>query len=123
MRINKMDLPKKYKNLIKTLINDTENNQLKWYEGDTNDQFYVNLKGGIAVLDKYAMDSDIYYGFKFINTTGEEVNSYKFHKKDYNDNLSTSCNFTDLQKLYNLIEKKYSKIEAIIDSMINEIVS
>ncbi len=109
-----MNLSKEYKSLIETLINYTENNQLKWNEGDSNDQFYVHLKAGTAMVDKYTGDSKIYYGFKLLNTTGKEIGSYEFY-----ENVSN----TSLQELYNLIEKKYFKVEEIIDSMIKEITS
>ena len=108
-----MDLSKKYKELVETLIEHTGDNKIKWEEAPAKDQFYVHFKDVTIMIIKYNPDN---YNITLLNKQGELITSIK----DYEIQESDSSNNL-LKDLYRLIKIQYFQVGKIIEDIIDEI--
>lgn len=106
----------RYVVLIDKLIQKTEEGQTVWRKAERDSAFRLNFRRGNIVIDHWTGDNNSELVDMIIyNERGEKVDSLNF------GDIAGQVEYSRLIELYNLVRRRYLRIEETIEGLLEEL--
>ena len=105
-------IPAKHKTLLRHLARKSEKGEASWYTTSVEEQYGLQLEGGVILLDRYVHRETERYSLAIINDEGQEADRIWVDEGEDDYDL--------LKEAYDAAHRVFWRIDEVLDGMIKE---